>query len=224
MDSIIDILLFLERMSTIAKPHQARLLEEIIGLLIDDFPVLPKGMTWNIYTPEYSNTETLRNGVLAVLTEVDKQWVPHLSVNKKWDGLMGYLNRVFSDGLIAIIKEDQVIGFVAYRQFYKDEEYEGPYLSTVAVLPKFQGTGLGKKLIKACLAHYKRNDIRSVVLTTWSTNPACILYEQLGFREIKRIENARGPGIDTIYYQNKFIEPSVHSAASAFSHQQDSYN
>ena len=58
-------------------------------------------------------------------------------------------------------------------------------LSKMAVTEKFQGLGIGKKLIVFCLAFAKDNDIKKLVLFSNTTLvPAIELYKKHGFIEV----------------------------------------
>ena len=69
----------------------------------------------------------------------------------------------------------------------EDETQAGEfYIDTIAVSPKFQGMGIGSKLIGACVEYAKQLDHKKVGLLVDFENPkAKRLYTRLGFKTIK---------------------------------------
>lgn len=90
---------------------------------------------------------------------------------------------ILNDGghiLIAILKE-QVVGTVALIK-RGDQVFE---LSKMAVTEEYQGMGIGKKLIHACIKYAKENGCKRLFLDSSTTlSPAISLYTKYGFKEI----------------------------------------
>lgn len=61
------------------------------------------------------------------------------------------------------------------------------YIEELQVLEKFQGQGLGKRLVNHALKQMKENAVEAVYLDTREGNtPAQNLYESLGFQQFSR--------------------------------------
>lgn len=88
---------------------------------------------------------------------------------------------ILADGgqiLFAVDSKDRAIGTVALKH-----EGEGVYeLTKMAVEPGHQGAGIGRALMMAALATYRRLDGRELFLESSSKlTPALTLYESVGF-------------------------------------------
>ena len=63
-----------------------------------------------------------------------------------------------------------------------DREYQGAHLARLAVLPAWQGTGIGKALVRHLIEHYNRRGFRELTVNTQDTNTASLtVYRSLGF-------------------------------------------
>jgi len=78
--------------------------------------------------------------------------------------------------------EDEIVGSAALMKI-SDEVFE---LGKMAVTEKFQGLGIGKKLLEYSLNFTKENKIKKVILFTDSKLKSAIsLYEKYGFKEVE---------------------------------------
>ena len=60
----------------------------------------------------------------------------------------------------------------------------GAHLARLAVLPGWQGHGIGKVLVRHLIEHYNRRGIRELTVNTQDTNSASLnVYRSLGFRD-----------------------------------------
>ena len=89
-----------------------------------------------------------------------------------------------------VLKKPSVIGRVARAVFHPSNNPIGndvAGLFSIGVLPELQGTGAGKKLVRAFLEEAKQRDCKSVFLTTDRDNNETVnmFYIKLGFT-IKR--------------------------------------
>lgn len=101
-------------------------------------------------------------------------------------------------------------GFLSYRPHWTGE---GPlagdslYITTVCVPKELRGRGIATELY--CALEQKESspgEPCAITIRTWSTNLAQIaLLEKLGYHAALRIQDDRGPGIDTIYFR-KMLE------------------
>ena len=74
-----------------------------------------------------------------------------------------------------------ILGFAVCEQF----TFETPRLVIIAVLPDYQGRGIGKKLLNEALEHYRIEGCQSLTLTVNSKNVRAIkMYENAGFRHV----------------------------------------
>ena len=74
-----------------------------------------------------------------------------------------------------------ILGFAVCEQFI----FENPRLVIIAVLPDYQGQGIGKKLLNEVIEHYRIEGCQSLTLTVNSKNARAIkMYENAGFRYV----------------------------------------
>ncbi|MET4143098.1 GNAT family N-acetyltransferase [Pedobacter sp. UYP1] len=70
---------------------------------------------------------------------------------------------------------------------------EWSYIRMVGADPDFTGNGIGKKLVQLCINHAKETNEKIVALhTSEFMNSARYIYENLGFREEKELEEMFG--------------------------------
>ncbi len=68
--------------------------------------------------------------------------------------------------------------------FYYDDKGEG-YIDMFAILPEYQGKGIGTQILTNILE--KNKDVR-IYLKTYKENPARNLYQRVGFRKYEETE------------------------------------
>lgn len=101
--------------------------------------------------------------------------------------------------VIVAIYNDQLIGKAEVNRKGKRREHVGEL--TIAILPKFRGQGLGKKLFSRIIKEAKKLGLELLVLRAMETNEIALnLYKKHDFREIGRIYG----GID--YKNQRFDE------------------
>ncbi len=82
------------------------------------------------------------------------------------------------------LKDNEVVGTCAL--FKKHESFE---LAKMAVTDKYQGLGIGKKLLIASIEKAQRAGVKYIELVTHKKlGPAIHLYKKLGFKEIPMSE------------------------------------
>src|SRR5699024_8554730 len=86
-------------------------------------------------------------------------------------------------GFVFYVKiEDKIVGSAVLMKI-SDQIFE---LGKMAVTEKYQGLGIGKKLLKHCLGFAAENKIEKVFLFTDSKLKSAIaLYEKYGFKKVK---------------------------------------
>lgn len=104
-----------------------------------------------------------------------------------------YINtwgRLYDHALVAA-DQDTLLGAAWIRLFAADAPGYGfvdadtPEIS-MAVLPGFRGRGIGTALLKHLLGDARQAGHPSLSLSVDARNPACRLYERLGFERVKR--------------------------------------
>ena len=161
-----------------------------------------------------------RDDILSILTMADGEFVPPLSRRRSTTqsdlsgnleegsvGILSYLLQMLKQEIMIAVSEGVTLGFVSYRENYVtdvigESELPNIYVSTLIVTPAARGRGLTRSmyshLFDTLYAGY------SVFTRTWSTNFAHFkILESFGFDVLKKIENDRGEGIDTVYFKRK---------------------
>ena len=80
---------------------------------------------------------------------------------------------------LKLIENNQIIGF-AICQTVLDEAT----LFNVAIVPSYQGNGLGKLLLNELIARLKEKGVQTLWLEVRESNPARFWYEKIGFNEV----------------------------------------
>lgn len=161
--------------------------------------------------------ESYKNDVWELLCRYDHTFIPALSSrqstsqsnllqknneNKPYT----YFNNILKQSIIVAVNEqDQVIGFMSYKPDYISSELQDNvstlYITTIIVDEAYRGKGITTTFYKE-IEKVARTYNKPIMTRTWSTNTAHIhVLQKVGLVEIKRIEHARGPNIDTVYYR-----------------------
>lgn len=93
-----------------------------------------------------------------------------------------FLNRFNDnkDGFWIVTKDEEIIGSIASDGINSDEE--GAHLRWFIVSPKYQGYGIGSKLLEMAINFCKKKKFKRIYLWTFSSlNAARHLYEKNGF-------------------------------------------
>jgi len=151
--------------------------------------------------------EVYMDDIREILEEVDEEFIPPLSsrlsttqntFTSSGGSLWFYLASLEKQEMIVCLdRHENVVGFLSFIRNYELFGKRWVYVSTVAVRRKARGIGIGKGL------YLKLFEIaKGPFLTrTWNTNQNHIrILEKFGFREIYRISDHRGKGVDTVYY------------------------
>lgn len=94
--------------------------------------------------------------------------------------------------LLAINDQKQAVGAVWYR-FWTHENHSYGFVDEqtpelgIALKPEARGKGVGTLLIKKTMQHAKAAGIKNLSLSVEAANPACKLYEKLGFKKVKTV-------------------------------------
>jgi ribosomal protein S18 acetylase RimI-like enzyme len=100
-------------------------------------------------------------------------------------------------------RTDRVVGFLSYREHHRLPEaaHSGDhlYVSTVIVDPAHRRQGVTRAMYQRLDAEAARSG-QGIATRTWSGNTGHLrLLEHLGVREVLRLPDHRGPGVDTLY-------------------------
>lgn len=158
----------------------------------------------------------LREPLHALLTAADQEFVPPLSARTsttqselsperpRSDGVDPYLTAMMEQHLLVAEQGDEVVGFLSYRPEHlvvvPGRQLLGPlaYVTTIAVHPTARGRGVARALYTSLI---ERSGEGRIATRTWSSNDSHIaLLGSLGFVEAIRLQNDRGPSMDTVYY------------------------
>jgi ribosomal protein S18 acetylase RimI-like enzyme len=152
-----------------------------------------------------------------LLELADEEFVPPLSArsgtdqrdgldDSAGDSLDAYLDAALDHTYILARVEGEVAGVLSFHDGYEIPELEGylpsNYVSTVIVHPDHRRNGYARGLWNRMLQDLPESRREPFVTTrTWSTNDSHVeLLAELGFEEVTRIPDDRGPGIDTVYF------------------------
>ena len=154
--------------------------------------------------------------ILDILRACDKDFVPPLSARFSTsdttfsaetgveNGVNAYFEDMMRQHVLAAIEDGALLGFVTFATDLVNgvlgaDTLPNLYICTLLLSPAARGRGVTAKMY----AHlfdtlYPRVNLFT---RTWSTNHAHMkILDRFGFDLIKRIENDRGEGIDTVYF------------------------
>lgn len=160
--------------------------------------------------------ENLSEQILQILTTCSGEFVPPLtsrnsttqsdfSQKSESDKAVpyAYFDMIKKQKTLIAEENGRVAGFMSYKTDYTNDVIARDflpniYISTVITDKAFRHRGVTKGLYAALFEKYGD---KNIFTRTWSTNlPHTKLLTGFGFCELKRIENDRGDGIDTVYY------------------------
>ena len=158
-------------------------------------------------------SEDIRN----YLIMADKEFIPPLSSRRSptqadltggacSDGITDYFNSMASQPVIAAVEDGRCLGFMAFKLDHTCEQigsetFPNFYATTCVVHPDTRGRGLMRGFYETLISLFPD---RGGYTRTWHTNYAHLkILDRLGFSEIARLPNHRGPGLDTVYFYRK---------------------
>lgn len=151
--------------------------------------------------------------LLALLTLADKEFIPPLSSRGSTtqsdlsgsaavsDGVTAYYQEMAQQPAVLALEDGKCYGFMAFKENYTCPQITvlpNLYASTCVVHPDARGQGLMRRFYEAMIALHPTH---SICTRTWHTNLSHLrVLERLGFSEIARLKDHRGPGLDTVYF------------------------
>lgn len=156
-----------------------------------------------------------RNSIRNLVELYDSEFIPPLSARKSTTekNLSGcdvipstepYYNGLLEQNFILAVNDGNIVGFMSYipkKHLVVDGKLDVSceYISTIIVEEQYRNKGLTTEMYQTLM---KSKDPKTTYATrTWSCNFAHIkVLKNLGFGQILKLENDRGPGIDTLYY------------------------
>ena len=158
-----------------------------------------------------------RAQIFDILLACDKDFVPPLSARFSTadttfsaktvveNGINAYFEDMLSQHVLAATENGVLLGFVTFKLDLVNavlgaDTLPNLYICTLLLSPAARGKGVTAKMY----AHLFDTLYPQINLftRTWSTNAAHLkILDRFGFSLIKRIENDRGEGIDTVYFR-----------------------
>lgn len=141
---------------------------------------------------------------------VDSDFFPLLSVRP--GGIVARVERSLakSDSNYLIVKagtsntsnndDESILALLGYKKYWKGKH--NAYISFIAVHPDRRNMGISSMVMRMIEDRMRLENIRHMYICTWSTNkPAVQFYEKFGYYVYHVIKDARGVGIDTVFYR-----------------------
>ena len=183
------------------------------GLLVEHYRELPH---------EY------RECVYELLDSCEGEFVPPLSQRRSthqttlsglddgtsgsYDGIRDYFDEMATQAFLLSFWDEKREGLAAFLSYvpgfvlpYGLLDVPTAYVSTICTDKAWRNRGIARELYTKLETE---TDDSIISLRTWSTNKSQIhLLRSLGYRELFRIENDRGTGIDTVYFMKEVGAP-----------------
>ena len=155
-----------------------------------------------------------REDVWKLLKDADNEFVPPLSSREKTtqaslspregnaQGPVKYFEQMLGQSFVLALKDGRVNGFLTYIPAHElalqDQTIRCNYISTIIVEPASRRQGITRRMYATL---FQKEQGLPVATRTWSTNfEHLTLLKEMEFQLAKRLEDDRGPGIDTVYY------------------------
>jgi len=154
--------------------------------------------------------------VWELLQAVDGEFVPPLSGRdstttkslqgqRSVSGPTAYFEALLQQHALLALDGDRVVALMSFRVGEREAQLgecvPATYISTVAVLPEARRRGLARRLYAEVMRLPSELASPCLGTRTWSTNDTHLpLLEALGFHEVTRLTDHRGPGVDTVYF------------------------
>ena len=156
--------------------------------------------------------------VYRLLVMADREFIPPLSsrgsstqsdlshATAAERGARDYYESMASQPVVLALEDDRCLGFMAFKfdytcEYIGEDTLPNLYASTCVVHPDARGRKLMEGFYREMIRLFPEADICT---RTWHTNaPHLRVLEKLGFRELARLKDHRGPGLDTVYFHRR---------------------
>ena len=96
--------------------------------------------------------------------------------------------------------DGSILALLGYKKYWKG--IHNAYISFIAVHPDHRIMGISSMLMHMIEDEMRLENIRHMYICTWSTNRSAVqFYEKIGYNVHHVIKDARGIGIDTVFYR-----------------------
>ena len=96
--------------------------------------------------------------------------------------------------------DGSILALLGYKKYWKG--INNAYISFIAVHPDRRNMGISSMLMRMIEDRMRLENIRHMYICTWSTNRSAVqFYEKFGYSVCHVIKDARGVGIDTVFYR-----------------------
>jgi GNAT superfamily N-acetyltransferase len=139
-----------------------------------------------------------------LVVDVYRSIIPH--IDEYAGELRGVAERISAGVSVWVAEEDgQLAGTVTYvpglGPYAEFKDPGGAGIRMLAVLPEFQGHGIGEALVRACLDRARANGRQRVYLdTTQWMDTAQRLYRKIGFVRAPNLDWEPAPGVTLSAY------------------------
>jgi len=151
-----------------------------------------------------------------LLILADKEFIPPLSARGSStqkdlsatesvsEGAAAYYDTMASQPAVLAVENGRCMGFMAFKKDYTCEQISTQclpnlYASTCVVHPDTRGQGLMRRFYEKMMELFPD---RGIYTRTWHTNFSHLkILDRLGFTELARLKDHRGPGMDTVYFR-----------------------
>lgn len=183
------------------------------GLLVEHYKALPHEYRERVYellyscegefVPPLSQRHSTHQMALSGLGDVTPT---------SYDGIRDYFDEMATQAFLLSFWDEKREALAAFLSYvpgfvlpYELLDVPTAYVSTICTNRALRNRGIAREL-------YTRLELEVddavISLRTWSTNKSQIhLLQSLGYRELLRIENDRGNGIDTVYFMKEAGAP-----------------
>ena len=113
-----------------------------------------------------------------------------------------YFSELSHQPFALALSDGRVVAFLSFIEGYPvmrgEKRLVTTYVTTICVAPEWRHRGIATGLYRVL---ERCSSSRYFSVRTWSTNAAQMtLLQSLGYRELARIRDDRGEGIDTVFY------------------------
>ncbi|WP_227001783.1 GNAT family N-acetyltransferase [Virgibacillus necropolis] len=112
---------------------------------------------------------------------ISEKFLTNLSYEQRTKLWVNNISRKNDSVFVAVNDDEKIIGFTSGGNV-KLGEYQGydGDVTSIYILKKFQGLGIGKKLLKRLFTEFESLNFHSVIVKVLEENKSCHFYEAMG--------------------------------------------